>query len=100
MDIEELVKLTSGIFDRTELPLRVKDSHYSFKLDNRAKHSLNKTLDSDFIAVYRQEEDYIAGQWGEGKLDWSTERVYVVTKRGNVVMFTNSEWACFEKVKK
>ncbi len=96
MNIEELDLLTSRAFDLTELPLQLKDGDYTYKLDNKAKWALNKTLDTDFKAVYRQE----GHEWETRDIDWSGERVYAVTAKGNVVRFTNSELAFFKKVSK
>lgn len=101
MNIETLVKLTSGInFLAIDLPLEIKDNYRTYKLDVRAKHSLNKTLDTDFIAVYRDVEEYARGQWEADKLDWSGENVYLVTRRNKVLHLVNSEWSSFAKVSK
>lgn len=92
MDIKELVKYTSGVFDPVDMPLTVTDQNYSYKLDTRAKYSLNKTLDTEFVAVYREEEHYNR-QWKADDLSWDTEHVLLVTKRGKVICMFNSEWS-------
>lgn len=69
-----------------------------FKKDNRARASLNKTLDTNFKAVFRSQFAY-SEQWKAGDVDWCGETVYVLTHKDKVVRFTNSEWASFKGVK-
>lgn len=69
-----------------------------FKKDNRARASLNKTLDTNFKAVFRNQFAY-SEQWKAGDVDWCGETVYVLTHKDKLVRFTNSEWASFKEVK-
>lgn len=87
-------------FDLTELPLQIFDdhTHQVMRLDNRARNSLNCTLDADFKAVYRGNNEY-KSQWKAPSIDWSGEHIVLVTSKGSLLRMNNSEWAFFEKVK-
>ena len=62
-----------------------------FKKDNRARTSLNKTLETNYRAVFRGEKVY-KEQWKSGSIDWSGEDFYAITEKGRVLYFSNSEW--------
>lgn len=62
-----------------------------FKKDNRARTSLNKTLETNYRAVFRSEKVYKT-QWKSGSIDWSGEKFYVITEKGKILRFSNSEW--------
>ena len=74
------------------------DGHETFKKDTRAKNSLNKLLNTDFKAVYRQEGNYKKFQWKHNKIDCCGEKFYVVTSKDKVVEMFNSEWCWFKEV--
>lgn len=81
----------------TDLPIRFQDNCYTYQIDNRACKSLNKLLDTNFIAVYRQTERYKT-QWKSNKIDWDCETFYVITSKFNIVRMFNSEWGDFQHV--
>lgn len=62
-----------------------------FKKDNRARASLNATLETNYVAVFRTEENY-KGQWKKDNIDLSGEQFYIITAKGKVLYHTNSEW--------
>jgi hypothetical protein len=62
-----------------------------FKKDNRARQSLNNTLETKYIAVFRNENKY-KHQWKKDDIDWDGETFYIVTAKGRVLEHTNSEW--------
>jgi len=85
-------------FDILSLPLEFDVLfHGKFRLDNRAKKVLNKTMDTDFIAVYRG-YDYYSEQWKGDSISWDAEHVYIVTSKRKLIGMYNSEWASIEKV--
>ncbi len=63
-----------------------------FKKDNRARASLNKTLETTYKAVYRLESKYKSSQWSADDIDLSGEDFYIVTASGKILSHTNSEW--------
>lgn len=67
-----------------------------FKKDNRARESLNKTLDVKFKAVYRKATCYKNG-WKSDKIDLSDEKFFILTEKGKLVSMVNSEWSFLEK---
>lgn len=62
-----------------------------FKKDNRARASLNKTLETNYRAVFRHESVY-KDQWKSGGINWSGEDFYALTEKGRILHFSNSEW--------
>lgn len=84
-----------SIKDFTDV-LEFTDGYHVYKKDNRARTSLNKTLETCYKAVYRQESAYTK-QWKSGDIDWSGEEFWVVTAKGRTVRFHNSEWAFFDE---
>ena len=62
-----------------------------FKKDNRARQSLNNTLEANYVAVYRHENKY-KDQWKKDKIDWDGETFYIVTAKGRILHHMNSEW--------
>lgn len=90
--------LYSDIKDFTDV-LEFTDGYYKFKKDNRARATLNKVLETNYKAVYRQETCY-KDQWNAGNIDFSGETFYVLTERGRLIEFKNSEWAWIEVVSK
>jgi hypothetical protein len=82
----------------TELPLTFYCDGYleHFKLDNRARNTLNKVFDTQFLAVYREVPRY-SKQWSAADIDWCGERVYIVTSKRGIVSMQNSEWAFIGK---
>lgn len=80
------------------LPLVIKDDlGYVFKLDSRAKNSLNALLDTQFKGVYREADKYHQQWSSKDGLDLSGEAFYIVTSKWTVVYFTNSEWASLSR---
>lgn len=69
-----------------------KHAYGVFKKDNRARASLNKTLETSYKAVYRLESKYKNSQWSADDLDLSGEEFYVITSTGKILHHTNSEW--------
>lgn len=60
---------------------------------NKAKRALNKTLETDYKAVYRKKSTIKnAGDWKVDDVDWDGEEFFVITAADRVLMFTNSEW--------
>lgn len=54
-----------------------------FKQDNRALESLNKTLETEFVKVFRAANKYTnTNQWKANDIIWSGEEFYVLTKTG------------------
>jgi hypothetical protein len=62
-----------------------------FKKDNRACRSLNNTLETEYVAVYRHEESY-SKQWKTDNIDWDAEEFYILTAKGKILHHMNSEW--------
>jgi len=90
------VKNIKEIKDFTDI-IEFTDGYSVFKKDNRAKASLNKTLETNYKAVYRKDSSY-KSQWKSSSIDWSGEKFYAVTQKGKVIEFSNSEWAWFKEV--
>ena len=63
------------------------DSRY--KRDGKALKALNTTLETEYKALFRKT---YTGEWCKGNIDWDGERFFVITKKGVVLEFTNSEW--------
>jgi len=68
-----------------------KHTYGVFKKDNRARVSLNATLETNYVAVFRHEENY-KSQWKKDDIDLSGEDFYIVTAKGKILHHTNSEW--------
>lgn len=80
------------------LPLVIKDDMgYAFKLDSRAKNTLNSLLGTQFKGVYRESTKYHQQWSSKDGVDLSGETVYIVTSKWTVICFTNSEWASLSK---
>lgn len=62
-----------------------------YKKDNRARQSLNNTLETNYVAVYRNENKY-KDQWKRNCIDWDGEVFYIVTASGKILQLMNSEW--------
>lgn len=77
--------------DVANLPRQITSTLGEMILDRRATVSLNKTLETEYVAVYRYANAY-KRQWRADAVDWSTENFVVVTKTGRLLIFTNSEW--------
>lgn len=60
-----------------------------FKKDNKARSTLNATLETDYKAVYRKEDQKL---WVAGNIDWDGETFFILTRRGRVLSHTNPEW--------
>ncbi|MNQ25268.1 hypothetical protein D3C85_384830 [compost metagenome] len=71
--------------------------YYVYKKDNRARSSLNKTLETNYKAVYRKETSY-KSQWKQNDIDFSGETFYVITEKGRILRFGKSEWADIKEV--
>ena len=82
--------------DKSQLPPRFTEEYGELYIrDERACNSLNATLGTSFIAVYRQEREY-SKQWTlRGGLSWDGECVYIVTSKWKLISMQNSEWASF-----
>lgn len=63
-----------------------------YRKDNRARASLNATLETNYVSVFRHEREYKAGQWTKDNIDLSGEEFYIVTAKGKILHHTNSEW--------
>lgn len=68
---------------------------------SKAKKALNKTLETNYRAVYRlrrhvKDANY---DWKEGDIDWDGEKFFAVTASGKVLSFINSEWGGVEFAK-
>lgn len=84
------MKTLSEIKDFTDV-LEFTDGYSTYVKDNRARASLNKTLETNYKAVYRHNDVY-KRQWRQNDIDWDGEKFYVVTTSGKVLEFINSEW--------
>jgi len=72
--------------------LEFKHNFYGiFKKDNRARESLNKTLETKYKAVYRKDTEY-RKQWRFEGINWSGETFFILTEKGRILEHTNSEW--------
>lgn len=71
----------------------------SYKKDNRARASLNKTLETNYKAVYRKDTNY-KSEWKQSNVDFSGECFYVVTEKGRLLKFSNSEWTSIQEISK
>lgn len=89
------MKNIQDIKDFTDI-VEFTDGYDTYKKDNRARTSLNKTLETNYKAVYRKETSY-KEQWKESKIDWSGEEFWAVTAKDRLLRFSNSEWAWFEE---
>lgn len=69
--------------------LEFRHAYGVFKKDDKARSSLNKTLETEYRAVYRLEG---ATPWEDGNIDWDGETFYILTKKGRVLHHANSEW--------
>lgn len=78
------------IKDFTDI-IEFEDNGYVFKKDNRARASLNKTLETNYRAVYRQASEYDR-QWKAGDISWCGEQFHAITEKGKLLSFYNSEW--------
>lgn len=68
----------------------------------KAKKALNKTLETNYQAVYRErrcvkDSNYL---WKEDDVDWDGEHFFAVTASGKVLSFRNSEWGSATAVTK
>jgi hypothetical protein len=93
-----MMQTFTEIKDFTDV-LEFTDGYYKFKKDNRARASLNKTLETNYKAVYRQDTCY-KDQWKNECIDFSGETFYVVTENGRLIEFKNSVWAWIEVMNK
>ncbi|AUR93453.1 hypothetical protein NVP1187O_140 [Vibrio phage 1.187.O._10N.286.49.F1] len=82
---------------QNNLPKELCHEYKDFKLDNRAKNSINKLLGTDFIAVYREIGAY-DNQWKYNDIDCGAETVLLVKGCGTTIRMWNSEWAGFEEI--
>lgn len=98
--METLIGLRKLVNAGDELPQEVIDSygHYIYKRDYRAVKSLNKTLGTNFVAVYRNSL-YYRDQMKANDISIDTGDTYVVTADKRLVRFTNSEWFAIEEIK-
>lgn len=87
------------ITDFTDILEFSADYGTTYKKDNRARASLNKTLETNYKAVYRKDTDF-KSQWRKDNLDFSGECFYVVTEKGRLLKFINSEWASVKEINK
>lgn len=90
------MKCIKEIKDFTDV-VEFTDGYSVFKKDNRARSSLNKTLETNYRAVYREHTHYKT-QWKHSNIDWSGEKFYAVTEKGRIIKFSNSEWAFIKKI--
>ncbi|MNZ59910.1 hypothetical protein D3C78_779640 [compost metagenome] len=58
--------------------------------------ALNKTLETSFVAVFRNRVAPTA--WKDGNVSWDGEDFYVLTASGRVMAFYNSEWGGVEVI--
>lgn len=80
------------------LPVMIRDDvNLAYKLDSRAKNTLNSLLGVEFKGVYREARQYDQQWSAKDGLDVSGETFYLVTSKWHVVCFTNSEWASFSR---
>jgi hypothetical protein len=68
---------------------------------SKARKALNKTLETNYRAVYRnrlhvKDSNY---NWKEDHVDWDGEQFFAVTASGKLLSFTNSEWGGVELAK-
>lgn len=68
---------------------------YVFKRDKKGLDLLNKILDADFKALFRR-TDQLKSATYKKDFNWDSEKIFVVTKSGNVVEMNNSEWSTFK----
>lgn len=81
----------------TEFPLDFAEKGSVYVQDNRAKNSLNKTLEAQYLAVYRKQSE-TCNQYKADSIDMETGWVYVVTQRRKVLRFYVSEWFMVTKI--
>lgn len=62
---------------------------YIYRRDGKALKVLNSTLGTSYKALFRKSD---AASWREDDIDWSGEHFFVITKKGVVLEFVNSEW--------
>lgn len=93
VELSELVKSGDIPWEFTDQYDRV------YKRDQRALASLNKTLETDYKAVYRTDYNY-KSQWKANDIDLDCGDVYVVTKSNRLLHLNNSEWFFIDEVKK
>ncbi|MNN87586.1 hypothetical protein D3C81_2051600 [compost metagenome] len=62
-----------------------------YKKDNPARDSLNATLETNYVSVFRHEE-YYKSQWKKDNINLSGDEFYIVTAKGKILHHTNSEW--------
>lgn len=67
---------------------------YTYKRCKDSCEALNRTLGSQFKAVYRQENvlKHTVNSWEAGCVNWDGETFYAVNPKGKVISFSNSEW--------
>lgn len=86
-DFSELIGLDSIVF-----------SHCRYRRDDTARDVLNVNLETNYKALFRKESVRSSSNWSETDIDWSGEDFFVLTEKGRLVWFSNSEWASFSEV--
>ena len=61
----------------------------TYRRDGKALKVLNSTLGTSYKALFRKSG---GSEWTEDNIDWSGEHFFVITKKGGILEFTNSEW--------
>lgn len=64
----------------------------TYQKDVRATATLNKVLGTDFLAVYRDVDDYYDSQWKSSRITPDCETFFILRKDGELVKVSNSEW--------
>jgi len=60
-----------------------------FRKDNKSRTAINKTLETEYKAVYRRDGNKA---WNEGNIEWDGEIFFILTRKGKILCHTNSEW--------
>lgn len=82
IDYEEFLKTPEDV-------LEFRHPRGVFKKDNPARAVLNKTLETEYRAVYRIASNEA---WTEGNINWCGETFFILTRKGKILEHTNSEW--------
>lgn len=75
-----------------EYPDSFDDGYQTFVKDRHVKNNFNSILESEIVAAYRPSNESSSKIVGKGSIDLGNVTLYVVTRSGNIVKFTNSEW--------
>lgn len=75
-----------------EYPDSFDDGYQTFVIDYHVKNNFNSILDAEVVAAYRPANEESKKIVGKGSVDLGNVTLYIVTRSGNIVKFTNSEW--------